>query len=262
MLIWVNRMWIILLLGASPAAFSVEQPPKIVTIGPLDFASTLPPDKSAKAVHVAQFQLDVVPVSNERFLQFVNTHPQWRRNEIGGLFADRGYLSHWQSPTSLATEQSQQPVIWVSWFAATAYCETLDGRLPRWYEWEAAAAAGVSVPDARSDPQWRQQILNWYARSSTAERLPNVGASPANYYGVKDLHGVIWEWVEDYNGMLVGADSREQNGANTLAFCGAGAIDMEQKENYATLMRIALLSSMQARYTTRNLGFRCAYDTH
>jgi hypothetical protein len=29
-------------------------------------------------------------------------------------------------------------------------------RLPRWYEWELAAAASESAPDARQDPAWRQ----------------------------------------------------------------------------------------------------------
>jgi hypothetical protein len=33
---------------------------------------------------------------------------------------------------------------------------------------------------------------------------------------------------------------------------------MEHKERYETLMRVALLSSMQARYTGPAMGFRCA----
>jgi formylglycine-generating enzyme required for sulfatase activity len=33
---------------------------------------------------------------------------------------------------------------------------------------------------------------------------------------------------------------------------------MEEKENYAVLMRVAMLSALEAKYTTRNLGFRCA----
>jgi formylglycine-generating enzyme required for sulfatase activity len=35
---------------------------------------------------------------------------------------------------------------------------------------------------------------------------------------------------------------------------------MEQKENYAILMRIAMLSSMQAKFTSSTMGFRCATD--
>ena len=50
---------------------------------------------------------------------------------------------------------------------------------------------------------------------------------------------------------------REQGGADILQFCGAGAITMEEKENYAVLMRVAMLSALEARHTTRNMGFRC-----
>ena len=42
--------------------------------------------------------------------------------------------------------------------------------------------------------------------------LAPVGASPANYWGVYDLHGLIWEWVEDFNSALVVTDSRDNNG--------------------------------------------------
>ncbi len=58
--------------------------------------------------------------------------------------------------------------------------------------------------------------------------------------------------------MLVSSDNREQGDPNLMRFCGEGALTMEQKENYATLMRIAMLSSMKARYTAAAMGFRCA----
>ena len=88
--------------------------------------------------------------------------------------------------------------------------------------------------------------------------IGDVRDGPANYYGIFDIHGLVWEWVDDFNAFLVTGDNREQGGADKLQFCGAGAITMEQKENYAVLMRVAMLSSLEARYTTRNMGFRCA----
>ena len=74
------------------------------------------------------------------------------------------------------------------------------------------------------------------------------------------MHGVVWEWVEDFGAMMVSGDNREQGDPDLMKFCGAGAMTMEQKENYAVLMRIAMLSSLKASYTTANLGFRCARD--
>jgi len=69
---------------------------------------------------------------------------------------------------------------------------------------------------------------------------------------------VVWEWVDDFNALLVDADSRSGNDVDKLKFCGAGAINLQQRDNYAILMRVALLSSLRATDSTGSLGFRCA----
>ena len=233
---------------------------RMATVGPGMFHSVIPEGERDNEIEVPAFLLDRQPVTNRDFLEFTNAMPEWRRDNAIKLFADTGYLSHWASPIELGPNAAwEQPVIHVSWFAVMAYCEARNARLPRWYEWEFAAAADATRTDARDDPQWRQQILNWY--STPGDRiLALVGQRAANVHGVYDLHGLVWEWVEDYNALLVAADNREQGGADKIKFCGAGALSMEQKDNYAVLMRIAMLSSLEASYTTRNLGFRCAAD--
>jgi formylglycine-generating enzyme required for sulfatase activity len=245
-----------LLLNSVPGARAAGMD---VAIAGGKFESVLPPSPEVKTADVPPFRLDVTPVSNADFAKFVRKHPEWRRDRVAGLFADDGYLRHWASPTEPAAAMAKQPVTQVSWFAASAYCEARGARLPRWHEWELAAAASDKVRDARNDPAWRQQILDWYSRSARGG-LPDVGLSPANYYGVRDLHGVVWEWVEDAGSMLVSEDSREQGDPNRDRFCGSGAINLEQKENYAMLMRIAMLSSMKASYSSNSMGFRCATD--
>ena len=173
------------------------------------------------------------------------------------IFADGRYLSHWATPDALGVDAlPMQPVTRVSWFAAQAYCESEHARLPSWYEWEMAAAADATRADARSDPAWRERVLDWYSRPSS-RALPTIGGA-ADLHGVRDLNGLVWEWVDDFNALLVGSDSRDQDGADKLKFCGAGAISLQQKENYATLMRVAMLSALKAVDTTPNLGFRCA----
>jgi formylglycine-generating enzyme len=77
---------------------------------------------------------------------------------------------------------------------------------------------------------------------------------------VQDLHGLVWEWVEDHSAMLVSGDNRDQGDPDQMRFCGAGALSMDDRENYAVLMRVAMLSALEGRDTTRNLGFRCARD--
>src|SRR4029077_8665004 len=146
----------------------------------------------------------------------------------------------------------------VSWFAAQAYCEGEGGRLPSWSEWEYVAAADATRRDARDDPVWLARILGWYARPANVA-LPWVGG-PANVYGVRDVHGVVWEWVDDFNALLVDGDSRSGDDPDKLKFCGAGAINLQERENYAVLMRVALLSSLRASDSTGSLGFRCVQE--
>jgi formylglycine-generating enzyme required for sulfatase activity len=223
------------------------------------FESVLPPAEGIKKVDVKPFRIDVTPVTNEQFAKFVAAHPQWQRDRVARVFADTGYLSHWTHAAGAAPARREQPVTHVSWFAASAYCESRGARLPTWHEWEYVAAASETRADARDDEGWRQRILAWYSKSANGE-LPRVGREPPNFYGVRDLHGVVWEWVDDLSGMLVSGDNRQQSDPDTLKFCGPGALTMEQKENYATLMRIAMLSSMQASYTSATMGFRCVTD--
>lgn len=225
-----------------------------------EFATVVPFNDDSDLAILESFRLDAVPVSNADFLEFVRANPDWQRSRAPRLFVSEGYLGHWQGDTELGEGvEPDQPVTRVSWFAATEYCDSRGGRLPRWHEWEYAAAADADRRDARKDPAWRQRILSWYSIPSN-RKLPSLPHGEANAWGIHDLHGVIWEWVEDYNALLVSSDNREQGSADNLKFCGAGAVSMEQKENYAVLMRVAMLSSLEANSTTRDLGFRCAYD--
>jgi sulfatase modifying factor 1 len=226
-----------------------------------DFTSVLPQGPVpgvAAPVKIAAFQLRVRPVSAGEFRDFVVAHPQWQRGQAPAIFADVRYLADWPAPDRIdvAAGSAQRPVTDVSWFAAEAFCESEHARLPTWLEWEYAAAADETRHDARADPAWRRRILAWYERPASAA-LPPVGG-PANAYGVRDLHGVVWEWVDDFNALFIAGDSRTQGDPDLLKFCGAGAISIVDRDSYAVLMRIALLSSLSAADTTRSLGFRCA----
>lgn len=245
-------------LRAISPAFPARQLPVYKPLPAGIFKTVLPPDGKQGLATVRPFSLRTLPVSNGEFLTFTHRSPQWRMRDVAAVFADGQYLSHWPASGSPAKDQLAQPVTNISWFAAQAYCESEGARLPTWHEWEYAAAADETRVDARDDPAWRERILSWYSRKSAP--LPWVGSTPKNIYGIYDLHGVIWEWVHDASALMVSGDSRNQGDPNTLQFCGAGALSANDRENYPVLMRIAMLSSLGAASTTRNLGFRCATD--
>jgi formylglycine-generating enzyme required for sulfatase activity len=215
-----------------------------------EFRSALPLG-TQDLVRVHGFLLQRHPVTNGDFLAFVAAHPQWQRGAVPRVLAAADYLGAWSGPLNLGPGVADsQPVTQVSWFAAEAYCEAQQARLPDWYEWELAAAASATQRDARADAAWRQQVLDWYARPA-GHPLPTVEREAPNVYGLYDMHGLIWEWVRDFNSLLP-AD------ADPEKFCGSGALNLQQKENYAVLMRIALLGSLRAADTGHTVGFRCA----
>jgi formylglycine-generating enzyme required for sulfatase activity len=225
------------------------------------FTSVLPQGSTpgeTGPVTIAPFRLRVRPVTLGEFRDFVVAHPQWQRGLAPAIFADGRYLAGWPAPDRIDTVPGaeRRPVTDVSWFAARAFCEAEKARLPTWLEWEFAAAADETRTDARADPAWRRRILGWYERPATT--LPPAVGGPANVYGVQNLHGLVWEWVDDFNALFIAGDSRTQGDPDLLKFCGAGAISIVDRDSYAVLMRIAFLSSLSAADTTSSLGFRCA----
>ncbi len=254
------RRIVVLLLMALPVADLLGGVADYAKLPRGSFRTTLKYEDLKGTVRIAPYALMRMPVTNGEFLAFVKQHPRWRRDRLATVLAEPRYLSHWAGATTLGpTALPQQPVVQMSWFAAQAYCEAQGARLPTWSEWEYAAAADETRRDARKDPAWRERILSWYSKPSS-QALPRAGLQSPNVYGVQDLHGLVWEWTEDFSSLLVSGDNRNQGDADKAKFCGAGALSMDDRDNYAVLMRVAMLSSLEARDTTANLGFRCAKD--
>lgn len=216
------------------------------------------PAKGESPQEVAPFWLDERPVTNAEYLEFVRGHERWRRSRVARLFAEQTYLSSWSGDLELGADAApEQPVTFVSWFAATAYCRSVGKRLPSEAEWELAASPASDDPLA--EQELARRVLAFYARPRGT--LPRVGDTPPNAYGLHDLHGVIWEWVADWNASLAPADNRQEGDPEKDAFCGGAAVGASEPESYATFMRFAFRSSLEATYALHHLGFRCARST-
>ena len=115
-----------------------------------------------------------------------------------------------------ASERGRRPVINVSWDQAKAYVAWLSRRTGKPYrllteaEWE-YAARGVTSADAPHPPYpWGDKASHEYANYGTDRVCQGktegrdewhytapVGQFPANAFGLHDMHGNVWEWVED-----------------------------------------------------------------
>lgn len=247
------------LAGATVTAAPALPPPGMSGVGPGLYRPQFPASPSEAVVNVPRFFLDRTPVTNADYLGFVRAQPKWRRSRVKRIFADGGYLESWRGDLDLGSAHADAPVTGVSWFAAKAYCAWRGRRLPTEREWELAAAASATSADGMSDASFRVEVLGWYQERGRAAPGP-VGRGTPNYWGVFDLHTLVWEWVGDFSASLVALDARERDDGDKSRFCGAGAALAADTTEYAAFMRIAYRSSLEASYTTRLLGFRCAKD--
>ena len=205
------------------------------------------------------FLMDVYPVTNEEFLAFVNKNPKWKKSQVKKIFADENYLQQWKTDTSLGDTQSlNAPVTNISWFAANDYCECQGKRLPTIDEWEYAAMANKKLIDARKLKTYNEYILSWYEKPKTFNN--EIGSTFKNYWGVYDLHGLVWEWTYDFNAVLISGESRKDMDNDSNLFCGTAAIGATDLMNYAAFMRYAIRGSVKANYAMKNMGFRCVKD--
>ena len=173
------------------------------------------------------------------------------------MLADASYLKHWAGDLDLGSAPPDAPVTHISWYAAKAWCEAHSKRLPTQDEWEFTARADATRADAGNDPTFLRQVLEWYAKP-VALMPPDVTTGTLNAHGIRGMHGLVWEWVDDFNTAMVTGESRGDSGLERDLFCGAGAVGAKDTSNYAAFMRSALRSSLKANNTTTSLGFRCA----
>jgi formylglycine-generating enzyme len=212
--------------------------------------------KNIQKTRVKSFYMDVYPVTNSNFLAFVRTNPDWKKSKVKSIFADSNYLKQWNSDLTFNPNIANSPVVNVSWFAAKRYCECHGKRLPETAEWELAARASETKADASKDQGFNQWVLNWVTKPNPVQ-LPSVGSTFKNYYGVYDLHGLVWEWTYDFNSALTSGESRGNSSLDNTLFCGGGSFASKDLNNYASFMRFAMRSSVKAKYCVTNLGFRC-----
>jgi formylglycine-generating enzyme required for sulfatase activity len=114
-------------------------------------------------------------------------------------------LSRW----SADNEGPNKPAGNVDWYRAAGFCEWLQStlqsplqekrlhaRLPYEVEWEYACNAGRETAYHTGDGESALKKAGWYSGNLQKER-EDVGKKQANFFGLHDLHGNVWEWCLD-----------------------------------------------------------------
>ena len=169
-------------------------------------------------VSLDAFWIDRSEVTNTMFAAFLNE--KGNQSEGGVTWLDAGDSdvlivqsgSTWQPKSGYA----DHPVIEVSWYGAQAYCAWAgaDTRLPTEAEWEKAARGGLEgklYPWGDQAPTCQAGATNGAQYTSCSSETVAVMTFSPNGYGLYDMAGNVWEWVNDWYGETYYTSSPSSN---------------------------------------------------
>ena len=176
----------------------------------------------------------------------------------------------WRNPGFSAGDD--HPVTCVNWNDAQAYVEWLSAetgghyRLPTEAEWEYAARAGSATKYSWGDDVGsnRANCMNddsedFPGCGDSYEYTAPVGSFPANAWGLHDLHGNVWEWVQDcWNDSYQGAPS--DGSAWESGRCGVRVVRGGAWSSHARALRSASRFLFDRADRLNLYGFRLAQD--
>ena len=198
-------------------------------------------EQPVHTVNVNSFYMDINPVTNSQYMMFLDANPQWQKDRIAKDATL--YLNRWKG-NNYPILESNHPVRYVNWYAAMAYAEWVDKRLPTEAEWEKAARGGLvgmQYPwgDTRDStlansyvyeerigcyivyhhgdihvnyttPAWLQKLKKYLKKRISKTKSTEVGSYLANGYGLYDLVGNGKQWcIDSYDANFYSKSSKD-----------------------------------------------------
>ena len=135
-----------------------------------------------------KFQIGVTPITQKQWKVIMDSEP-WK-----GL--------------SKIKEGDNYPATYIDWNGANTFIKRINAidakntyRFPTEAEWEYCCRAGSTTEFCFGDDERQLKIYGWYDENGEKAGLnyaQEVGLLESNFWGIYDMHGNIWEWVNDW----------------------------------------------------------------
>lgn len=189
-------------------------------------------------------EVDTHETTNLQFVRFLNAMGNRSEGDSKWILLDNHPgISQRGGHFVVGEGYSEHPVVQVSWYAARAYCDWVDKRLPSVAEWR-QACQGNDLTDYPWGRAFDDRRGNFADHGSTVSRrdagTAPVGSFPegASPYGVLDMAGNVWEW-----------SSTNRDGAYFMSGGGYNSdrskVDCYSQESHPPHLRL------------KTVGFRC-----
>ena len=225
-------------------------------------------EQPLRKVYVDAFYMDETEVTNLQYQEFLRENPQWQKGRVNAQFATVSYLLNWNG-NNYPQGTANHPVVSVSWYAAMAYAEWADKRLPTEAEWEYAARGGLKGKKYPNGNTLTARDANF--NKNVKDTTP-VGKYPKNGYQLYDMAGNVWEWcLDEYDSKFYftlpqkGVARNPLSGANSINWILDNYTQIKSPRvlrggswyDDATYVRCARRSHITPTSAHANSGFRC-----
>ena len=200
--------------------------------------------------------------------KFEVTFAEWDACAADGGCANKPWDEGWG--------HGRHPVINVSWHDAQEYTAWLSRKTGKAYrllteaEWEYAARGTTKVTDPSTPPFSTGATINYRQANYDAnftygsgpqglyrQKTLDVGSLPKNAFGLHDMHGNVWEWVQDcYKPSYEGAP--DDGSALISNDCSLHILRGGAWNYYPKLLRSAYRYATAPEVRLNNAGFRVA----
>ncbi len=196
-------------------------------------------DRPVRTIYVDPFYMDEHEVTNAEYAAFVR--------------ATRHRTPYNWPDGAVPPGKDNYPVVDVSWDDAARYAKWAGKRLPAEAEWERACRGLV---EGTVYPWGERKPAKTDARFDAVDGPAPVGQCKANYFGLHDIAGNVWEWCADWyeRDYYASAPARNPVGPESGRYRVLRGGSWADEEKYLTC---AIRSWARPAERSPNIGFRC-----